>query len=173
MKNPSTPTKQETQTNQVKIFPEERLHGCSKPIRYVEVGECWTCTSHFLNARRMGNQYICIQRNSKIKALHRHIWELANKRRLKPGETVKHTCSNPRCINPEHLVLENRNPKAGYKKRKLTMEQASKVRRLNFEGWTQQALAVLFGVCQGTIHNIVSYKTYVDCPPTAEDLKAA
>lgn len=36
---------------------------------------------------------------------HRLMWELANGRRIRTGEVVRHTCDNPPCCNPSHLII--------------------------------------------------------------------
>ena len=44
--------------------------------------------------------------------------------------------------------------------RKLTMEQAQAIRNAYENGCNQRWLAERFGVCKGTIKNIVQNKTY-------------
>jgi HNH endonuclease len=42
----------------------------------------------------------------KKRRRHSHLaWEDANQASLLPGAVIMHTCDNPRCINPKHLVL--------------------------------------------------------------------
>lgn len=36
---------------------------------------------------------------------HRIAWELSRRESLKAGSVVRHTCDNPRCCNPSHLVV--------------------------------------------------------------------
>lgn len=41
----------------------------------------------------------------KMITLHRFVMRLKLGRELQPGENVIHTCSNPLCCNPEHLIV--------------------------------------------------------------------
>lgn len=41
--------------------------------------------------------------NKRVQA-HRHVWETLH-RPLLPGEVVRHTCDNPPCVAPEHLIV--------------------------------------------------------------------
>ena len=75
--------------------------------------------------------------------LHRVVYCLHNKKKLKDieGLSVRHNCDNPRCINPDHLVLgthkENmedkvargRTPKVVPKRQSLTDEQIAYIRQ--------------------------------------------
>ena len=105
--------------------------------------------------------------------LHRHIWQLENGRLLQPGEIVKHSCGNPSCILFSHLVLERKGRYSGYRKRKLTIDQANEIRALYAGGESQRAIAVIYGVSAGTIQNIVNYKTYLFGPSTDDEDAAA
>jgi hypothetical protein len=40
-----------------------------------------------------------------IRYAHRLMWELANGRALRAGEVVRHSCDNPPCCNPAHLLI--------------------------------------------------------------------
>jgi hypothetical protein len=40
-----------------------------------------------------------------VRYAHRTMWELANGRALQPGEVVRHSCDNPPCCNPKHLLI--------------------------------------------------------------------
>lgn len=43
----------------------------------------------------------------KMVTLHRFVMRLKLGRALLPGENVIHTCSNPLCCNPDHLIVGN------------------------------------------------------------------
>ena len=92
---------------------------------------------------------------------------------------VMHTCDNPRCINPEHLVAgdwdsnnkdrasKGRSAKRNDAKRKITDEQAAAIRlrynpvrscKPNPNG--PAALAREFGVDIGVIYNIIKGRSH-------------
>lgn len=64
----------------------------------------WTGPKH-----RQGYGFIgAIDANTlkrKMITLHRFVMRLKLGRELKPGENVIHTCSNPLCCNPDHLIV--------------------------------------------------------------------
>lgn len=92
---------------------------------------------------------------------------------------VLHTCDNPRCINPRHLVAgdwdknnkdraaKGRSAKRVHARRRLTDEQAQEIRRRfsirkrrdPFNGVC--ALAQEFGVDTGVIYQISGGRTYL------------
>lgn len=92
------------------------------------------------------------------------------------GKVVRHECDNPRCINPEHLLLgthrdntadmisrgrgiyANGNMGAGElnPKAKITRDAAIRIRAAYAEGGVRQAdLAVQYGITQAVVSKIV------------------
>lgn len=60
---------------------------------------CWIYTGAVATD---GYPVIARGKNTNIKA-HRYVFEHEH-RKLKDGEVVRHTCDNPLCINPAHLL---------------------------------------------------------------------
>lgn len=91
---------------------------------------------------------------------------------------VRHRCDNPPCCNPSHLLLgtkadnsadmvqrqrqgERPAPKGqAHYRAVLTDEDVVLIRELGEQGWTQQALADRFGVCQTSVWRILRRKTW-------------
>jgi len=88
---------------------------------------------------------------------------------LSPGVMACHSCDNPACVNPEHLfpgtgqdnmrdcVQKNRICRSGAPgDRKTTVSQREEIRRRYASGEPQDYLAVMFGVTQTRISQIVN-----------------
>lgn len=92
------------------------------------------------------------------------------------GKLVRHNCDNPRCINPQHLLLGahkdntadmiergrgkyvNGNMGAGElnPKAKITLEAANRIRAAYAEGGVRQVdLATQFGITQAVVSKII------------------
>jgi hypothetical protein len=66
-------------------------------------GDCWRCTSHCLG----GAGYVNLTRGGKRVGGHRYVYE--NTYGPIQAETIRHTCDNRWCINPEHLIEGSHN----------------------------------------------------------------
>lgn len=75
-----------------------------KPI-IVEVNEndCWNCISHSQHP----DGYVYVYSNGGKIKLHKRVLEIKIGRKLKVNydELTRHTCDNPQCCNPDHLVI--------------------------------------------------------------------
>ena len=71
-----------------------------KPLTFPKNGECWECVSHHTN----NSGHCQFERNGKSILVHRYVYE-HTKGKIPDGLLVRHTCDNPKCINPDHLLL--------------------------------------------------------------------
>lgn len=126
------------------------------------------------NAKGYANRY----HGGRAERLHRLVYVQTRGLPIEAivGASVRHTCDNTRCINPEHLVLgthaDNMGDKVerGRSGRKLTMEQAREIREAYIHyprGYAGKGkpngysdLASRYGVTVGAIYGIVSGKSY-------------
>ena len=143
----------------------ERLRAYAPPTT---PNDCWEWTG----STNKGYGVISVSA-SKVRAAHVVAWELHHKRSLPEGMLVRHTCDNPPCCNPAHLMLGthidnsddkvSRNRQAKGSKHgiaKLFEEDIREIRFLRGQGLTQSAIARIFGVTQGNIQSILSGKTW-------------
>lgn len=107
---------------------------------------------------------------------HRVAWTLANGE--PPGDRViMHTCDNPQCVRPEHLVagtaaenIADRNAKGRQAKGEaagnavLTEDLVIEARRLWAAGVEQKEIARRFGVERTVLHRAVQRKTWRHIP---------
>lgn len=92
------------------------------------------------------------------------------------GKVVRHTCDNPRCINPEHLLIGSHSdnmkdmwergrgvnlPPAltneQHPQCKFSDEQVAEVRRLYEAGAKRKGLQTMFGISKSQVQRIVTY----------------
>lgn len=104
---------------------------------------------------------------------HRHIWRLLNGE-IPDKFEVMHTCDNPTCVNPAHLVLgthrDNMNDMVSKKRdKKATGAQSGKARlseaavlaiRALPVGMNQQVIAQQYTVTPSTIWHIINNRTW-------------
>lgn len=63
-------------------------------------GDCWECCSH----HQTDSGHCQMIRNGKSVLVHRYIYEHINGN-IPDGLIVRHTCDNPKCLNPSHLLV--------------------------------------------------------------------
>lgn len=109
---------------------------------------------------------------------------------LDPGDrrNVCHRCDNAACFNPEHLYLGSalanardraargrgrENDQAGRKNpnAKLTGAQVREIIRLTQDGYSQEAVAKMFGIRQPHVSRLVRRVSWVGLPDVAEDVE--
>jgi len=103
--------------------------------------------------------------NGKLITLYRYVYEQF-KGPIPEGFGVYHTCDNPRCINPDHLlktekeniqriITEKREVRRKeHRNSKLRAEQVLEIKDLLSKGLSQTSIARKYGVCDGTVSNI-------------------
>lgn len=73
----------------------------TKEIKYtITELECWECTSHFKD--KCGYPVCMIK--GKWDRIHRHVYR-KHFGEIAKGLVIRHTCDNPACINPNHLII--------------------------------------------------------------------
>ena len=135
-------------------------------------GEC-----KLMPKRTSGNGYypmsVTIDGKTRYRSAHRLAY-LLYKGPIPAGALVRHTCHNPRCVNPAHLLLgshqdnkndcvealrhtrHERNPKA-----KLYWPEVEAIRaRYARKGISMRALGDEYGVSPAAISDIISRKTW-------------
>ena len=158
----------------------------AKPI-IVEIDRngCWNCVSHFPNKKRGG--YIWVSNGSnKKQGLHRLVLErkLGIKISKDLGTLTRHTCDNPKCCNPQHLLIgtpfdnikDMEERKRAFWQRKNYKELMSQFQ----DSWVDKATVInicndfingehnfskldkKYNVCRNITSNIIHKKTYTN-----------
>lgn len=71
-----------------------------KMVSFVKNNDCWECCSH----HKTQSGHCQMERHGKSILVHRFVYE-NTKGEIPDGLIVRHTCDNPCCINPSHLLL--------------------------------------------------------------------
>ena len=139
-----------------------------KKLTWIEdESECWIFQG---TLTKYG--YGVIPDGYKQHAAHRLSYEI-HKGSIPKGLLVIHSCDQPSCINPDHLrigtqkdnmtdmVKRGRSPHSKLRERDvIEMRRLWKDRHQPFKKVTQQELATLFGVCQATVHTVVTRQSW-------------
>lgn len=130
--------------------------------------ECWEWTA----ARNKGYGAIAVH-GSRMRPAHTVAWELHHGQPLPKGMVIRHTCDNPPCVNPAHLLLgtygDNNQDRVergpsfkgeGNAMVKLTDDAVRAIRQLCANGMLQRIAAEQFGIKQANVSAIVLRKTW-------------
>jgi hypothetical protein len=148
-------------------YNEDDIRRFESKIDKFSSNPCWIFISADHN--RFGHRRVWIA--GKFEGSHRFAYTIY-KEQILDGLEVCHTCDNPRCVNPDHLVLmtkkENQMDKV-YKGRHafgsnngasvLIEDEVVKMRELRKAGLQLQEIADIYGVSRSTAHNAVSPKS--------------
>mgnify|MGYP001585025830 CR=1 FL=1 len=139
----------------------------------VEQGKPNTCWEW--KGSRNEDGYGRVRRNGKVYLAHRIAFYLSNDRL--PSECVIHTCDNPACCNPQHLIAgtridnnadrhhkgRSRGPKGeNHPKAKLTITEVRQLRAEHGTGSSAYALAKRFGISKQSALAIVHRRHWKD-----------
>jgi len=131
-----------------------------KKIVITQVGSCIECISHYRDA----DGYTIVGRNRKPVALHRQVYEWVNNCIIDRDVLIRHSCDNPSCINPAHLLpgshQDNKNDAVsrnriaiGSKNGNAKLSEAD-VLKIKTSTISQQKLADIYSVQRETIGHI-------------------
>jgi hypothetical protein len=107
------------------------------------------------------NKYGYIRYKTKSWPVHRLMYSLSNKGKLRDGEVVMHICDNTWCCNPEHLTVGthadnmiDKTLKGRHHWGKISLENAKELRIRFANGESCYALAAEFGINHSTVFAI-------------------
>jgi hypothetical protein len=140
-------------------FTAQQITNFWSRVEQKGANDCWPWTGSRRRARpgQMGYGQVHIHRRNY--PAHRIAYMMVTGRDLTPDCKVRHTCDNPICCNPAHLVegthLENMEDmrRRGRGGKKLTPAIAREIRKAQGTG-TQRQVADRFGVSHRTIGHI-------------------
>ena len=105
----------------------------------------------------------------KLLLVHRVTWSIVNGKPIPDGMVVRHSCDNPPCFNPDHLILgthadndHDRDVKGRTANgtrigaSKLTDGQVEQIRAMIAGGATQAHVADIFGIVQSHVSRIIN-----------------
>ena len=103
--------------------------------------------------------------NGKV---HRIVYELSHPDEDINGKVIRHTCDNPKCINPDHLLsgtvadnMKDRDTRGRQALAAFNAKQIIAIRNMYATGqYTHAEIGILFNVNYRTIQQIVTHKSY-------------
>jgi hypothetical protein len=125
--------------------------------------DCWPWTGGCTNGY---GRFSFGGRAGRTLTASRVAWEITNGRALGPNE-ARHTCDNPPCVNPAHLIpgshaqnMADMAERERSPRRKLTGSQVADIRRRRANGAPVVALAAEFAVTPSNVSQIVTGRTW-------------
>jgi hypothetical protein len=129
------------------------------------VGECWPW-----RAARNEHSYGVFRVAGRNVKAHRQAMEISADITLTPDQVVLHSCDNPSCCNPAHLVLGSQEDniadmvakgrQRGSRHSRLTPDQITTIRTELTAGATQHELAERFGVSPSYLSMLAAGKRW-------------
>lgn len=120
---------------------------------------CWPWT-----AKLAGNKRPYFTVDGKKILAYRLVKELVTGIALPSNAIERHTCDNPRCCNPRHLIegthQDNMDDMKGRERHGLPHHVVKAIRRLLEAGRVQQEIADLYGVSREAISAIATNRVY-------------
>lgn len=152
--------------NKVIYWREPISNGFKQIECEIKNNDCHVVTSH--HKRKHGDCYV----GKPKKAIYRLVYESLIGV-IPENNVVRHKCDNASCCNPKHLeiglqkdnihdaISRGRNAR-GIKvpQAKLTDDKVREIRALLSKGLTTRKIADMYGVCDPTISNINTGKTW-------------
>jgi len=124
---------------------------------------CHVCTSHHISKDGYPMKYY----KGTTQPMARYIYEQYYHKEIPKGYCIRHTCDNPACINPKHLILgtqadnvkdrveRNRTSKGTERpNNKLSEKQVKNIRKKLEQGITMNSIARKYNVSLGAISGI-------------------
>jgi hypothetical protein len=129
--------------------------------------ECWgwKASTHLFG---YGKFYVGLHPDGRKNLVdaHRFAWELHHGRRIPGGKLVMHTCDNPQCTNPAHLVLgtvpKNNADKQmkGRAAKSLTVQDVAEIRRRRAAGEKIVPLGKEFGITHAMVSHVCTRRSW-------------
>ncbi len=153
--------------------PSPTIRGLRRFSRLVTIGERNECWPHDGRADDKGYPFVNI--GGYCTRAHRLAWFVAHGEWPPDGSVVRHSCDNPPCCNPRHLLLgtvkDNSDdmverdravhPRGeALRHSKLTEDDVRAIRIAYGNGVKQPDLSESFGVTQACISQVVTRKTW-------------
>lgn len=134
-------------------------------------GECWgwKASTHLFG---YGKFYVGIGSDGRkvMVDAHRFSWELAHGRRVPRGKCVRHSCDNPPCCNPDHLLVGTLKDNSrdcsqrGRNRKKLTDLDVAAIRTRRAAGELIVPLGKEYGITHAMVSHICTRRTWKHLP---------